>query len=447
MPIFTRILTKSEIGSYSNITSWASMLGLIVTLDLASSYTLAKYEYSGKENEYLSSITILGSAIAGFFYIIVCLLQQFFSELFSMPVYALHLFFIYCLFLPAMSNLLVKFRMSYKYKPYIVVSLISSVSVITLSLVLTFIMQDKLFGRVAGTYIPVIILGIIIFIYIMIKGKAKFKPEYCKFALVIALPTLLHSAAGVILNSSDRVMINSMCGPDDTALYSIAYTCGTIISIILFSLNGAWTPWFFDKMNEQKYEEIKKSSIPYTLIFTIIVMGSILIAPEILFVFGGSEYIEAKFVIPPVMGAFLFQFIYTFYVNLEFFKKKNFQIAKASIIATSVNVILNFIFIPVFGYIAAAYTTLAGFILLVLIHYINVRRLNLTFVFNTKYFALILLSNVLFVLLANILYLNDAVRYIFILALFILFIIFTVINRDKVKIHLNFLWKSKNQSK
>ena len=58
-PIFTRIMSKTEYGLFSNITSWESVLTVLVTLDLISSIARAKYDFDEKMEEYLSSICLL----------------------------------------------------------------------------------------------------------------------------------------------------------------------------------------------------------------------------------------------------------------------------------------------------------------------------------------------------------------------------------------------------
>ena len=64
---------------------------------------------------------------------------------------------------------------------------------------------------------------------------------------------------------------------------------------------------------------------------------------------------------------------YTNYVNLELFRKKTPLIAASSISAAFVNYGLNYIAIPRFGYISAAYTTLLSYIFLMLFHYVATR--------------------------------------------------------------------------
>lgn len=54
-------------------------------------------------------------------------------------------------------------------------------------------------------------------------------------------------------------------------------------------------------------------------------------------------------------------FAYSLYVNIEHYYKKTPYITVNTIIAAASNIVLNFIFIPRYGYIAAAYTTLASY--------------------------------------------------------------------------------------
>ena len=86
-----------------------------------------------------------------------------------------------------------------------------------------------------------------------------------------------------------------------------------------------------------------------------------------------NSYWIAKYVVPPIVLGTLAQYFYTNYVNVEIFCKKTSIIAMGSCLAALINYILNYAFIPRFGYIAAAYTTFASYIVLMLMHYIMVR--------------------------------------------------------------------------
>ena len=137
-----------------------------------------------------------------------------------------------------------------------------------------------------------------------------------------------------------------------------------------------------------------------------------LVAPELLLIMGGKEYLETKYLIPPVMVGYVFQFVYSLYVNIEFYHKKQKNIAFGTMIACVINIILNYLLIPKFGYIAAAYTTLIGYISLYVIHYIFVKKLGCTYWYDNRF---------------------NIIRYCIVGLIAIGFIIFFVRKRDKLK--------------
>ncbi len=86
-----------------------------------------------------------------------------------------------------------------------------------------------------------------------------------------------------------------------------------------------------------------------------------------------KDYWIARYVVAPVALGTLAQYFYTNYVNVELYRKKTPVIAISSVTAAAINYGLNALFIPRFGYLAAAYTTLVSYIILMLLHYLAVR--------------------------------------------------------------------------
>jgi O-antigen/teichoic acid export membrane protein len=161
----------------------------------------------------------------------------------------------------------------------------------------------------------------------------------------------------------------------------------------------------------------------------VLAIGILLVVPEVIWILGGKEYAGAIYCLPPLITSCVFQFIYTMYVNIEFYEKKTIGVALATMVATGINLALNFILIPISpenGYIIAAYTTLAGYIVLFIMHYFMVKRLGMDHVYNTKNIVIILLATLLISLVANVLYKVVLIRYTIVLiyGLGVLFIIF-----------------------
>lgn len=78
-------------------------------------------------------------------------------------------------------------------------------------------------------------------------------------------------------------------------------------------------------------------------------------------------------VVPPVAGSLLFLFLSQLCINVMFYFEENSYLVKGSILSAVLNIVLNFLLIPVFGYVVAGYTTLFSYIVFWLsnLYYMN----------------------------------------------------------------------------
>ena len=108
----------------------------------------------------------------------------------------------------------------------------------------------------------------------------------------------------------------------------------------------------------------------------IMVIGVLAIAPEAIFILGGTKYDSAKYVvIPMILSAFMI-FLYNVIVPSEYYTEKTLYIMGGTIIAAVINLIGNYVFITQYGYIAAAYTTLFSYVCYVLMYTLKRRLLR-----------------------------------------------------------------------
>ena len=431
-PIFTRIMSQEDYGSFSNISSWANIISIITTLCLYSSISRAKYDYDEDIKGYMSTITILGSIFTIIVWAFIELKMNFWENIFDMNRLYIRSIMLYSLFTPAVQTLITKHRMYNEYKKVIALTWITLLVSTFASLGLTYSMSNKLTGRVIGNYAVIAIVDIVFWIYIIVQGKS-FSLKMCRYACALSLPLLVHELSGVLLNSSDRIIINQLCGAKKAALYSIAYTIAMVITVILSSLNQAWVPWFFDKLEKNDVESIRKVIPKYVIGFTIGCIGLMLIGPEMVLIFGGESYLEAIYVIPPVCLAIEIQFIYTLYVNIEFFLKKTTYISLATAGATVINIALNYLMIPNLGYIAAAYTTVIGYAFSLIFHYMVCKKTVYKSLFEKK--VMVIGVGICFgaMILTLILYKNNTLRLFLIALIVLIIIVYGIINVNKFK--------------
>lgn len=385
-PLYTRILTTSEYGEYSNFLSWQNILVTLLTFDLSAAIGMAYYDYEDKKrfDGFVNTTVVLSYLIPGLFCTIIFLFRDFFSGIFTIRKEYLTILLVFITFNNTLNIFQAEQRVRLEYKLSAILTLIASVLTIAITLLFVFTFRDRLKGVLMGGVIVNVTVSFILAIVIW-RRCHDIKWEYAKYAFVLAVPLVPHVLAGTILGSSDKVMITKYCGDEYTALYNLAYTISMFITMISASINKAWTPWFYDRLKYNKREYIK---IVSNIIVAVIAMGSVLIcvlAPEILLVIGGMPYVAAAPIMPPIILACLINCVSTFYINIEFYNKKTAGISIATVISASLNVMLNYCFLGRFGYMAAAYTTLASSVITLLFHLYKVKKQGMIEVFDNKF--------------------------------------------------------------
>ena len=201
-------------------------------------------------------------------------------------------------------------------------------------------------------------------------------------------------------------MIRTISGASQAGLYSFAYNIYMIIQVTASSLNNVWEPWFFEKMNYNDHTAIKKYATLYSACIMWMSSTVLMISPELIKLLAARAYWDSVYVVVPIVIAGYFSFLYTIPVVVEYYYEKTKYIALATGSAAMINVVLNAVFIPFYGYVAAAYTTLATYILYFISHYILSVRLykrsileirslliNILFVFGAGAFTLMGLNS------------------------------------------------------
>lgn len=446
-PVYTRLMTTAEYGENASIGTWFTMLGTIATVDLCNSINRAKYDFPGRLDQYISSITWLGTIITAIVYAVFICFSDFFTELLKCRVEFIHVIFMVLLFTPAMAMLQTRNRLENKYRLVVFLSigtwLISSAASLLMLVspeIRTFFMgelaADRVFSMFAGSHVVTMLINLCIYVWIMMRGRCLVQWSYWKYALKICLPLIPHLLAGYILTSSDRLMIHNLCGAEATALYSITYTCSAIVSMFFNALNQAWVPWFNDQYFYSRDQKIWQTSKVYFLIFFAIVFCCIIIAPEMLLIIGGKQYVVAQYIMPVVMISCFFQFTNAFFVNVEMFEKRTVFTAIGTSIAAVMNVVLNYWLIPIYGYQVAAYTTLFSFAFLFVFHSIICYKLignKLKQIYPLKLFVACLCIMLAFMLPAIVLYDYPLCRYALCLVVVVVIGAVLIKYRDQVK--------------
>ena len=233
---------------------------------------------------------------------------------------------------------------------------------------------DKVTARILGLAIVELAFYLWFFIIQLYRGKTFYSKKYWKYALAFNIPLIPHYLSQHVLNSADRIMINYYIGASEAGIYGLAYSVSQIMKLFNTALTSTITPYIYQKIKANRIEDISRLAYLCLPVIGAINLLMILLAPEVIAIFAPPAYYDAIWVIPPVAMSVYFSFAYDFFAKFSLYYEKTKFVMVASLSGALLNIILNAIFIPLFGYYAAGYTTLVCYMVYTSAHYLGMRR-------------------------------------------------------------------------
>ena len=379
VPIFTRLMPTDEYGMYSTYLSWYSILTVFCTLNMHSviyvnEYTKADSQMD-KDKAAVPLLSLSAVLTIGIF-IIYVIFHRFLDIIIGLPFALTCLLFAQILFEPPVNFWSMQQRFEFKYVKLVARTI--SMVLLNSALGIAFVWiasKDEAIARACSIVLVQAIFGGIFYIYFWKRGKQIFSTKGWKHALDVQLPLLPHSLSLTVLSSTDRIMIKNMVSAAKAGIYSVAYSAGYVVNVLKNSIVDALRPWLYQKIKEKEYAAIKKTVNVVMVLVTFVSIIFTAFAPEIIFVMAPSQYHEAVYVIPPVAASSYFTFLYNVFSVVGMYYEKTKKIMIASVSGALLNLGLNFVCIPLFGYIAAAYTTLVCYIFFSFAHYLIMRSI------------------------------------------------------------------------
>lgn len=432
VPIFTRILTPSQYGIFNVYQSWMAIIIIFATLNLQYGvFNNAMIKFEDDRDTYISSMQGLTTILTTAIFIIYLVAHNFWNSLFQLPTVLMVCMFAEIITVPALGFWSGKQRFDYKYKVLVLITLAMSLATPILGLIAVMSTENKGVSRILSAAFVNVIVCSVIYIYDAIKGKKFYVKKYWKYALGFNIPLIPYYLSQMIFNQSDRLMINYMCGTDKAGIYSVAYSLAMILTFVINAINSSFEPWLYRKLKEKRYSEIGKIADWLSVMIACMLLLLIAFAPEVIRLMASKEYYEAIWVVPPVAASLFFLFQSQLSINVEFYFEEKTFLVRASLLAAVINIILNYIFIKIFGYIVAGYTTLFSYIIFSVHNYhymkkvckIHIDKTKEVKIYNVKFLSVLSIGFVAASMMLTLLYKLIIIRYILLaIALIIIFI-------------------------
>ena len=372
-PVFSSALGTANYGVAAVYMTWVQVASAVFSLQTAGGVGVSRVYFPMEEQDkYQSGVLSLASITYVLFsaltMIVVLILQRWIPI--SAPMVIVGLLQGWGLCVVNFYN--EKFTYEFKADKNLILSVTVAVLTLALSVALVYLFpsSNNYWGKMIGDSSVYFIIGLVLFIYIVSRGKTIYNKEYWKFALRIGIPTIFHVLAHLILNQSDRVMLRSMISDSAAGIYALACTFGAVLSAIWVALNNSWVPFYYEFTKTDNTQEIKKHASNYMELFTVITVGFIFLSREVFHIYANKDFWGGADLIPIFSISYYMVFLYSFPVNFEFYHKKNKMIAVGTVSAAIFNIILNYLFINWFGLFGAVVATAMANGLLFVFHFI-----------------------------------------------------------------------------
>lgn len=428
--VFTRLMDQNDYGLYSTYYAYVSVVTVLIGANLHYALNNAYIDKKNRIKEFRKSVLCLSFVIMILSSVVVLLAGKILLNEFSVFIIVMLLLHSYGFFVINYRMYSANMENDYKRKQWLLI-LPYAFQLIIPILFMLFLSQTSFEIRVIGSTVGVCGIAVLLFIEMMrYKGKLIDINDW-KYALSIALPSVVMSISYMLMQQCDKVMITNICGSSDTAVYSVIYYLGYAIIAVDQAVAPVRQAWIYQKLDEQDVHEAGNISKWYLVVIAILTTGLIMAGPEVVKIIAPSSYWQFEYIVPFVVSACMMM-LYRFYTEITLFYKKNMILSMCVCVCAIINIILNAVLIPRAGAVAACYTTVVSYFLLFILTGI-VSGKCMKHIYSKKVFLCFILWISGVSVLSYTVYETMWIRYIVYGSLLMIILIYTYVKRSEWK--------------
>jgi len=428
LPVMTRLLLPSDYGLLSVFNGYNAILISILTLNCY--VALGRYYYEGQNDfkEFFGTSVIFVLSLLFISFISFIILKEKLSSLLKLPtslvVYLVPvaIFYVFAswyeqIYIPQQKSKQIAKR-----------NIISSYGGFALAVLLISLLdKDKYIGQIYAMTIMGILFSFYYFYVLRPYIRFYFKLKALKYVLSYSLPLIPYTICTAGLAQADRLLINKYCGPTDVGVFSMAYSIGALLTLVLSSLSIAWAPAYYRHMKDKNYVQLDNDIVIIMKIIIGCAFVLILFGKEIGMLLAKSNFHSALFIVPVIVVGLIIYSYGTFYSwNIQY-AKKNIYMAPIVVVAGTVSILLNVIFIPKYGYVAAPFVSCVSYLTMLFMAIFVSKKILKLHITPIPRVSKPLLVMIPFVFIYNILLLMDLNIVVSVLVKMIMLTIFLII--------------------
>lgn len=371
LPLYTNLLSTLEAGYVFILYTIIAFLNTLYTHGMDSS--LLKYFKKNNNSKIITTSMIYSSIWGVVLSVLIYLFSKpliYFNEVTHYSHQQIALFLIGILFCDMLSSrLMTVIRLLEKPIYFLVVSFANVLLSIYLNVWFIYNLNMGFSGALIALFYVSIVQLLLLVPLLVIKLKINlFDYKLLRKMVKFSLPFLPASIFFIMIEMADRIMLGWLSSVDDVGLYGAGYKVGALILLVVKAFNLNWQPFYLKPENQndaRAFEAIGTKlivlliffstilSMLWTFLFQFQINGNYLI---------GSEFWEGGHIIPIIALSYIIYGVFILQMPSIYIKEKQSWVPYFWGIGCIINILSNYILIPIYGFYGAALSTFFAYV-------------------------------------------------------------------------------------
>lgn len=232
-------------------------------------------------------------------------------------------------------------------------------------------------GSLKGSLLATLIVAAVGIVVILRNVRLGMVTRHVRATLAFSLPLAPHLLSLWALNLVDRLILQHYVGLSEVGIYTLGYQLGSITQIAALAVSKALDPFYFKVASSRT--DASSVLVPvttyYLLLLTWIGVGTVVMAPVGIAIIGARPaYGAAEHVVPWIVLGSLARGFYFLFLSAVVYSKKIAALPLVTVAVALLNIGLNLVLIPRYGYLAAAVATLVAYAAQAILMYLYAQR-------------------------------------------------------------------------
>lgn len=369
LPLYTAYLSKADYGILSVTLAAGAVLEVIFGLALRGALSRLYFDQKNDEQirEFVGTLVLFLVGFGAALIVVLLIIGPYVWPLLGQDEVTFSPYVVLMLFIVLLNNLgvtvvLPLFYVRGQARRYAAYSL-SSFIMLTGGTILFVVALDQgaagaLWGRLLAA---LIMLGPTLWI-LRRNIRPVFRWNLMHPALIFSLPLVPHLISTWALNFSDRLILGKLTSIDEVGVYTVGYQFGLAVAVIISAINNAWTPWYFRTSTENRREHIPAFVTYFVIVMAGLALGMSVFAREVIVLMTKVAYHNAWRIVPLVTLGYFINGLSLRFLDVLLLHKRTRVMPLTTIAAGAANIGFNLVVIPEVGMIGAAYGTVFGYL-------------------------------------------------------------------------------------